>query len=91
MLRFLSPDIVAITPTGAPALHLILALCPSHLPGGGGTHIPPRVLAPGVAPGHVLCPLREDHHRTEGCTGMFIRSQAYFAYYLSCSYTEVIY
>lgn len=60
MLCLSSPDIVAITPIGAPAHHLILALCPSHHPGGGGTPTPPHVLAPGVALGHVLYPLRDE-------------------------------
>lgn len=64
-----SPDIVAITPTGAPA-HRLVALCPSHLPGGGGTRTPPLVLAHGVAPGHVLYLLREELNRAEDCTGM---------------------
>lgn len=64
-----SSDIVAITPTGAPARHLIVAPCPSHLPGGGGTRTPPLVPAHGVAPGRVPYLLREDHNRAEGFTG----------------------
>lgn len=65
-----SSDIVAITPTGAPARRLVAAPCPSHLPGGGGTRTPPLVLAPGVAPGRVLYLQREEHKRAGDCTGI---------------------
>lgn len=65
-----SSDIAAITPTGAPARRLVVAPCPSHLPGGGGTRTPPLVLAHGVAPGRVLYLLREERNRAGDCTGM---------------------
>lgn len=64
-----SSDIVAITPTGAPAHRLVVAPCPSHPPGGGGTRTPPLVLAHGVAPGRVLYLLREERNIAEDCTG----------------------
>lgn len=69
-LCFSSSDIVAVAPTGAPARHLIVAPCPSPLPGGGGTRTPPLVLAHGVALGRVLYLLREECNRAEDCTGM---------------------
>lgn len=66
--RHLRKGVVSVTLKVVPAPHPVpppgpLPLCPAPLPGGGGTRIPPLVLAPGVAPGrglNPLNPLRDD-------------------------------
>lgn len=71
-----SLGIVLVSRKAVPAPHPVpllgpLPLCPAPLPGGGGTHILPLVLAHGVAPGRVLDPLIVEHSgvEAEDCTG----------------------
>lgn len=49
-----------------------LPLCPTLLPGGESTLIPPLVLALGAAPGHGLDPLKDEHSGVEAvdCTAL---------------------
>lgn len=78
IFTFSSPlDIAPDSPRAVPALlHVLprgrLLLRHAHLPGGGGTLTPPLVLARGVAPGHGLTLLRDEHSGVEadGCAGM---------------------
>lgn len=70
---FSSSGIVNVTLV-VPALHPVLPLgrlCPALPPEGGGTLIPPLVLAHGVAPGRALNPLRDNQSGVEAgdCTG----------------------
>lgn len=60
---------VPALPLGPPLGHL--PPCPAPLPGGGGTHILPLVLAHGVAPGRDLDHLIGEHSGVEAeeCTG----------------------
>lgn len=78
--RISSLGIVPVTLEVVPAPHLVpplvpplvpLLRCPAPLPGGGGTRIPPLVLALGVAPGRGRDPLRDNHSRVEAedCAG----------------------
>jgi len=53
--RIAVPGLHPALPLGPPTLS------PAHLPGGGGTLTLLLVLAPGVAPDHGLCPLKDEH------------------------------
>lgn len=66
------PVTLEVVPAPRPVPPLVLHLqCPAPLPGGGGTRIPPLVLALGVAPGRGLDPLRDNHSggEAEDCAG----------------------
>lgn len=75
----LKKGIASVTPGVVPAPHPVPPLgppplCPAPLPGGGGTLIPPPVLALGVAPGRGLNPLREEQNGIAAgtCTDMVL-------------------